>query len=94
MMSYFAKLSLPLRRKSRVLANGPSLPFGDVVYGCPLMYLNESNDFKSFFCYRSQPILLTKISFIRFFADSQLVSCDLAIPKVEVCYGFARQFKN
>ena len=33
---YFAKWSLPLCRKSRVLANGPSLPFGDVVYGCPL----------------------------------------------------------
>ena len=37
------------------------------------------------------------ISFIRFFADSQLVSYrfrDLAIPKVEVCCGFARQFMN
>ena len=37
MTSYFAKWSLPLCRKSRVLANGPSLLFGDVVYGCPLM---------------------------------------------------------
>ena len=43
--SYFAKWSLPLCRKSRVLANGPSLLFGDVVYGCPLTLEHQSTKF-------------------------------------------------
>ena len=42
MTSYFTKWSLPPCRKSRVLANGPSLPFGDVVYGCPLSYYERT----------------------------------------------------
>ena len=51
--SYFAKWSLPLCRKSRVFANGPSLPFGDVVYGCPLIesYLVGAMAFRSQICF-------------------------------------------
>ena len=44
--SYFAKWSLSLCRKSRVLANGPSLPFGDVVYGCPPTWYSSTYVFK------------------------------------------------